>query len=170
MTFEESNGELQPARRRRAGGKVGSSAAGPKPGRTSFSVKLAGLAFAPHDPYKSVQLLEECTVVAVEIFDLFHTFSWRPIEHGFIRHEDLASLREISKRLRQLNVSPDEAGVQFEAPDDFPECILLRVYPRPATEPLDENARVSFKFYALLKANLPNRLRALVVFLEEMIK
>ena len=40
MTFEGPSRDLQPPGRHRAGEDVGSSAAGPKPGRTSFSVKL----------------------------------------------------------------------------------------------------------------------------------
>ena len=37
---EEQSGDLQPSWRRHAGDEVGSSAAGPKPGRASFTPKL----------------------------------------------------------------------------------------------------------------------------------
>ena len=42
MMFEEPSRDLQRPWRRHAGDDVGSSAAGPKPGRDSFTPKLAG--------------------------------------------------------------------------------------------------------------------------------
>jgi hypothetical protein len=42
MTFAELSGGLQRAWRPRVSAAAGSSAAGPKPGRTSFNVKLGG--------------------------------------------------------------------------------------------------------------------------------